>query len=84
MRVFEPSAAFIAFFDSVIATAEAPVTPGTYAPALPQLANSEEAAFVQDRLVPLITQINRMKASVTPAPVSPMSGDPWAYMGGAP
>jgi hypothetical protein len=65
MKVFQPSAAFQQFFDAVIAAAEAPVTAGRYTPTIPTLADPHEQAFVQQVLVPLIGDINRMKASVS-------------------
>lgn len=73
MKIFRPSAAFQAFFDAVIAAAEAPVTPGSYNPTVPTFADPREQAFVIQQLLPLITQINVMKASVTPSTAPSMT-----------
>lgn len=65
MIPFTPSSGFVAFFNQIIAAAEAPVTPGSYNPAVPTFPDAQEQAFVQVVLVPMIANINRMKQSVT-------------------
>lgn len=75
MRAFRPSPEFIAFFNTIIAAAEAPVTAGSYAPAIPTFANPEEQAFAQTKLAELIDQIDRMRKSLIPP--APSSTDPY-------
>lgn len=93
MRVFNPSAAFVAFFNQVIAAAEAPVTAGSYMPVIPTFTDQEEDSFVQVHLVPLIRQVDTMRRSVSPAPapnpyaLDPSTGQPlhpeaWGVTGG--
>ena len=71
MRTFQPSPEFRAFFDQVIAAAEAPVTAGSFSLTVPTFASPEEQAFVQAKLVPLIGAIDTYRRSVIPPAVGP-------------
>lgn len=81
MRLFQPSPAFQAFYDRVIADAERPVTAGTYVLAIPTFASTDERVFAETVLGPLIAQIDQMKRSVTPTatPVYDSIYDPYYY-----
>lgn len=75
MRIFQPSQAFRSFFDQIIADAERPVTPGIYAPVIPDFSDPEEHAFAQTQLAELIRAIQAMKQSVTPSSIpAPVEG----------
>ena len=94
MRLFQPSQAFQAFFNQIIADAERPVTAGTYTPMIPDFPDPEEQAFAHTQLAELIRSIHAMKQSVTTQTVNPYALDPstgqplypesWGTQSGAP
>lgn len=73
MRAFQPSPAFVSFFNAVIADAEAPVTAGTYAPVIPDFADPFEQAFAHTKLLALIQQIEAMRRSLAPTTTAPLT-----------
>lgn len=66
MRAFQPSPAFVAFFNQMIAAAEAPVTPGSFTVTIPTFADPQEQAFANTILLGLAQQIDAMRKSITP------------------
>lgn len=97
MITFQPSAPFLAFFNQVIAAAEAPVVAGGFSMAIPSFPDPQEQAFADTVLAALIGQIDAMRRSVTPTTptsaelyaVDPASGQPlypemWGTGAGAP
>lgn len=71
MIPFTPSAAFVTFFNQVIAAAEAPVVPGGFSMDIPPFADPQENTFAQTVLAGLIQEIAAMRASVTPQTLTP-------------
>lgn len=79
MRAFQPSPAFVAFFNQMIAAAEAPVTPGSFTVTIPTFANPQEQTFADTILLGLARQIDAMRKSVTPV-AAPITAEVSAYM----
>lgn len=97
MITFQPSAPFVAFFNQVIAAAEAPVVPGGFSMAIPSFPDPQEQAFADTVLAALIAQIDAMRRTVTPTVLTtaelysmdPATGQPlypemWGTGAGAP
>jgi hypothetical protein len=78
MKPFRPSAAFQAYYDAVMAAANAPITPGLGPVVIPMpvLIDLRERAFATLKLAPIIPTINAYRASVPPLggpPVFPLT-----------
>jgi hypothetical protein len=68
MKQFKPSAAFLQYYQAVLAIANGPIAAGMgpVTIPLPDLHDIRERAFANTKLVPLITAINTYRASMVP------------------
>ncbi len=79
MKPFQPSVAFLRYYEEVMAVVLAPISPGMghSSVPMPNLPDIRERAFATTKLAPLIDQVNLYRDSV-PALGSTTVADPYA------